>query len=274
MPSTYAPARIIYPGGLVHALCLSWDDGQEYDRRLVGILDGHGIPATFHLVSAMIDHGDQRFRFVVPDEIATLYARHEVAAHCRHHASAQWSHPERWIADLLDDRRRLEALSGRLVRGAAWPGGAAVGGLDRVMSGIGIDWCRTVGSGNTSIPDDGRWHHWDPTCTWAEAETRLAPFLANRGGGVFMAWGHSYELERDDGWNRVDRLATAWAAAKAWRATCGEIYDYITAWRRLRWSANGCLVHNPNAITVWYMHLGKVDSVRPGAMASLAAPDG
>ena len=41
-----------YPGGKPGALTLSYDDGREYDRRLVEIMNRYGLKGTFHLNSA------------------------------------------------------------------------------------------------------------------------------------------------------------------------------------------------------------------------------
>jgi peptidoglycan/xylan/chitin deacetylase (PgdA/CDA1 family) len=274
MPLDRSPIRMLFPGGLAHAVCLSFDDGQEHDRRLAALLDRHDVPATFHLVSGNFGRSDPRFRFVQAGEVAGVYARHEVACHGRWHAGAPASHAASWIIDLLDDRRALEAASGRLVRGAAWPGGDGVVGLDAQMEGIGIAWCRTTGSGNRAAPEPGAWHRWCPTCTWSDADGLLPGFLASKQGGVFMAWGHSYDLDAEDGWTRMERLAAAWAAARAWRTTLGGLHDYVTAWRGLRCSADGAQVHNPWAQPLWLRNWGEVLLVPPGATIVLAPVPG
>ena len=66
-----------YPGGKHKALTMSYDDGRSYDRRLVEIFNKNGIKGTFHLNSGLFDRGDR----VMPEEISTLYAGHEVACH-------------------------------------------------------------------------------------------------------------------------------------------------------------------------------------------------
>ena len=38
---------------------------------------------------------------------------------------------------------------------------------------------------------------------------------------------------------------------KIWYATNIEIYDYVTAFRRLEFSANGKRVHNPSALELF-----------------------
>ena len=43
--------KYIYPDGKPKALTFSYDDGEHYDRRLVGIFNEYGLKGTFHLNS-------------------------------------------------------------------------------------------------------------------------------------------------------------------------------------------------------------------------------
>ncbi|QNT69429.1 polysaccharide deacetylase family protein [Defluviicoccus vanus] len=64
-------------------LSMSYDDGSEHDRRLVGLFDAYGLRGTFHLISSTLG---QDYR-VGRDEVARLYRRHEVACHGATHAN-------------------------------------------------------------------------------------------------------------------------------------------------------------------------------------------
>ncbi|UUZ84487.1 hypothetical protein LJK88_12925 [Paenibacillus sp. P26] len=44
----------LFPGGKTKALTLSFDDGREYDRRLVRIFNEYGLRGTFHLNSGFL----------------------------------------------------------------------------------------------------------------------------------------------------------------------------------------------------------------------------
>ena len=54
---------------------MSYDDGRTQDRRLIEIFNQYGIKGTFHLNSGLFDRGDR----ILPEEIKSLYAGHEVA---------------------------------------------------------------------------------------------------------------------------------------------------------------------------------------------------
>ena len=78
-----------FPGGKRKALTLSYDDGVVQDRRVVGILNDHGLKATFNLGAGVLGfHGTAQMNGrqvdiskVEPEEVKSLYAGHEVAGH-------------------------------------------------------------------------------------------------------------------------------------------------------------------------------------------------
>ena len=49
-----------------------------------------------------------------------------------------------------------------------------------------------------------------------------------------------------------------------WYATNIEIYNYVTAFRRLECAADGSYVYNPSALAVTFTHNGKLFTVNPG----------
>jgi hypothetical protein len=49
-----------------------------------------------------------------------------------------------------------------------------------------------------------------------------------------------------------------------WYATNMEIYDYVTAYHSLIYSADGRMVYNPTLKTVWFDQDGRLYSVAPG----------
>lgn len=74
--------RLLYPGGKTKALTFSYDDGKIHDRRLVKLFNTHGLKATFHLNSGLLEHPGTISR----QEAASLYDGHEVACHGVLHA--------------------------------------------------------------------------------------------------------------------------------------------------------------------------------------------
>ena len=55
-----------------------------------------------------------------------------------------------------------------------------------------------------------------------------------------------------------------------WYATNMEIYDYITAFERLVYTADGSCVYNPSAQTVWLSVDGKAYEIGAGCRAVIS----
>ena len=54
-----------------------------------------------------------------------------------------------------------------------------------------------------------------------------------------------------------------------WYATNGEIYDYVQAYQKLRFSAAGDFVYNPSAMDVYICYFGKNYKIPSGATMDL-----
>ncbi|MEI0737189.1 hypothetical protein VQ056_11820 [Paenibacillus sp. JTLBN-2024] len=69
---------------------------------------------------------------------------------------------------------------------------------------------------------------------------------------LLYVWGHSYEFENDGNWDLIERFGeTVGGREDIWYATNAEIYAYADALKRLRFSADSRIVHNPSALSVW-----------------------
>lgn len=276
-------AQFFWPEGRLLALTTDWDDGTEHDRRLIAILSRHGLKGSFNLCSGKLgrDAAQSGWKaFVRADEVAALYAGHEVCSHTVNHPRL-WSLPEdqaRW--EMLEDRRRLETLAGYPVRGFVIPFGWSTG-YDRCLElarSCGFRHMRhTDPVPSYDLPAD--FLDWRPTCHCSADLAGLWQTMIERSqdqpGLLFNVWGHSYEFEDELGWERVETfVALAASTPGAWFATKGEVYDYVTAWRRLEWSLDGASVRNPSAAPVWFHRSGEMRVVRGGEILHLEAVSG
>ncbi len=213
--------------------------------------------------------------FVSADEVASLYRGHEVCSHTVNHPHV-WSVPSdqlRW--EMLEDRRRLEGLVGYPVRGFVLPYGWWTGydTCMKIAGSCGFHYLRHA----TTLPEfelPADFLDWKPTCHCAEDLTRHWSVMVNRSrnicGQLFYLWGHSYEYEDDLGWNNIEEFAALAAGTPGvWHASKGNVYDYVTAWRRLSWNLEGTVAHNPSAIPVWCLHQGNAVRLEAGRLTWL-----
>lgn len=261
-----AELTMLFEGGKQKALTFSYDDGTIHDRRLVSLMNQYGMKGTFNLNSGTFGQKEHKavrgidtdFSKVEADEVKELYAGHEVASHTENHPSLTGLPRNMGAVEVLRDRATLEGLTGELVRGFAYPYGTFNEQVEEILSACGIEYARTVESTNDfDIPQE--FLEWNPTChhespklmelakAFCEKEDSWKPQL-------FYVWGHSYEFAQADNWYVIEdfmKYVSAWRE-KIWFATNIEIADYIKAFRELRRSTDGRILHNPTGKTLWF----------------------
>jgi len=260
-----------YPGGKHRALTMSYDDGREFDRRLVSIFDTYGIRGTFHLNSGFLGGSAH----VSAAELDSLYKNHEISSHSVTHPFLERLPSSEIMRELTDDRITLENASGRIVRGMSYPYGTYSDNVISIARACGMEYSRTtLSTGAFGMPDDFlRWH---PTCHHGDRSIeRLDDFAAfdARYGirmPLFYCWGHSYEFNDSNNWELIERFCEK-AARLGDTAfmTNIEIVDYMTALHALRFSADSSMVYNPAATPVTISVDGAPVEIKPGNTLTL-----
>lgn len=238
-----------FPGGARRAVTLSFDDGTVHDRRLVAAFNAHGLKGTFNLVPGRFGRDG-----VIPrEEVASLYAGHEIASHGWLHRNLDALDPFRRLAEIRDGRAALEDLLGRPVRGFASPYGAHGDAAVDAMREAGLAYARTARESHSSlwpVPDFLRW-------TQVAHERHVLPHvegaLGRDGWGgtlsVLSVWGHGYEFE--DRWDDLEKLCAALGGRPGvWYCTNLELVDYWTACQAVVSTLDGSVVRNLSATTV------------------------
>jgi hypothetical protein len=186
-------------------------------------------------------------------------SEHEVAVHGVHHPYPTQLSTVGLINEFLEDRRALEQQFGGIIRGMAYPFGQYNDEVINVLKKCGIVYARTVHSTTRfSFPDE--WMEWHPTCHHGNPELmNLAKRFVEEqpwswaDNWLFYVWGHSFEFERNNDWERIEEFAEYINGKDdIWYATNIEIYDYVQAYRSLQVSADETVVHNPTAQDVWF----------------------
>ena len=176
--------------------------------------------------------------------------------------------------EVLKDRENLEEQFGCIVRGMAYPFGTYSDEVVEILKECGIAYARTVHSTrNFDLPRDwlrlpATCHHNDPDLmTLAKRFTE--PFHWTM-AQLFYLWGHSYEFEERNNWQVIEEFAEfSGGRDEIWYATNLEVYDYVQAWNRLIFSADGRQIYNPTAFEIFYDDRGKTGSVEPGKVKIL-----
>lgn len=276
---------IRFPGGKSKALTLSYDDGCIHDRKLIETLNRYNIKTTLNVNSGFMSQQGDGWHLTA-EELGKLAESggHEIAVHGAHHIAPGKASAVNGIADILDCRRDLERAYGKIIRGMAYPDSgitATTAGVSKkqiksYIKSLGIVYSRSLGGDNDSfsIPED--WFEWMPTAhhinpmlmTYLEKFLNAEPrnnYIAHQNSLLFYLWGHSFEYENNKNWDLLEEFCKkAGNRDDIWYATNIEIYDYVEAFRSLRFSVDNDLVYNPSLFTVWFTEDSELFSIEPG----------
>ncbi len=263
-----------YPGGKHKVLTLSYDDGKIQDRRLVSIFNKYGIKATFNLNSGLTDM-DIR---IDPEEWKELYAGHEAAVHTYTHPTIARTPKNEMLYEYLEDRKFIESVFGRPIRGLAYPNGSCDDTCVEMAKAAGLEYGRLAADkyalvkaamqydndssapvliGDATgfeIPQD--YMRWLPTCHHNHdllgfgkrfLELHKSQYLY-----MMYVWGHSFEFDRNDNWNVIEEFCEMMSGHDdIWYATNIEIVDYDKVFNNLQFAADNSFVYNPSVQSAW-----------------------
>ena len=272
-----------FPEGRTKAFTLSYDDGVIQDKRLIALFDQYGVKGTFNLNSGAFGQADQYSHLKVQhcklpaDDILQVYQNHEIACHTVHHPDLAALPSNTILYEVVTDRQNLEEMSGRIVRGMAYPFGTFNATVKDMIRNAGILYSRTVRKTHDfSIPSD--FLEWNPTCHHDDpellhlAKSFIEPETSNRlpKTKLFYVWGHAYEFDNNQNWNVMeDLLKLVSGHSDVWYATNIQIAEYVEAASQLRYSADGMMIFNPTCRDIWMNILDKDYCLKSGEMTRI-----
>ncbi len=252
-----------YPEGKIRALTFSYDDGQVHDRRLVELFNHYGLKATFHLNSGTLN----REGFVTAAELPKLYEGHEIACHGVGHLYLTHLSAEQLIAELWEDRRSLEQITGKPVTGLSYAFGVYSDAVVNAVKTLGFEYSRTVNSSDSFLAEDD-FLRWRPTCHHHDAAAAAERFCTPQDYErmqLFYIWGHSFEFASENNWDAMERLCKRLSnQSDVWYATNIEIKRYLCAVRSVISDADNTTIYNPTAQTVWIKTGDALAKLLPG----------
>lgn len=271
-----------YPEGRAKAVTFSYDDGVLQDVRLAELFYKRGLKATFNMSSERL-----RPRNFTAEEIEeNFFAKgHEVAIHGALHRASGSIRAIEGIREVLDNRLELEEKCGRIIRGMAYPDTgitrlnniSSYAEIKQYLTELDIAYARTLAGDNDEFALPTDFHAWMPSAhhtnpalgeyvdKFLAIDTAVGVYRARREPRLLYIWGHSYEFDRDENWEMFEAVCDKLAGHdEIWYATNIEIYDYVTAYRSLIYSANGRRIYNPTLLEVWFDADGKLYSIKPG----------
>ena len=275
---------IRFPGFKRKTLTLSYDDGMRQDKRLVDIMKKHGLKGTFNINSGSFSsefNGTETKGRMTAEEALELYipAGMEVAVHGYKHLSLAAVDEAVANNDVCTDRKTLESLFGRIIKGMAYANGSYNDTAVQILKNNGINYSRTtVSTEGFKIPSDwlrlpATCHHNNPRLMELArkfAEEGDHPYYWANAPIMFYLWGHSFEFDNNDNWSVIEEFAEYMGNREdIWYATNGEIYDYLQAASRLEFSTDASMVYNPTCTDIYINYLGNKQIVPAGQTVKL-----
>ncbi|MBQ8567408.1 MAG: polysaccharide deacetylase family protein [Clostridia bacterium] len=209
-------------------LTFSYDDGVTQDLRLIELFNKYGMKCTFNLNSGLLgmdgylDREGTRVTHikVKPEDVKHIYAGHEVAGHGITHPCLPRLTEEKIIEEVENDRVKLSELCGYDVVGFAYPGGDVDSRVSEIIKNkTGIKYCRTVISShdfeiqkNLHEFRPSVYHHgeWDKLFELGEEFLNLKTDEKK----VFYVWGHAYEFDIHNSWDRFEEFLKMMSQSK------------------------------------------------------------
>lgn len=262
-----------FPDGKPKAATFSYDDGCRADKKLSALLSKYSMKGTFNLNSAWFGKNENDWH-LTRDEIEEYIINrgHEIAVHGAEHKANGNIRVVDGIRDVLDCRLSLEKTFGSIVRGMAYPdtgvsqfhNGTTMADVEAYLKSLDIAYARALGEKNDSFDLPLNWYRWMPTSHHDSPDVfelidrfvnhkTTDTWLARRTPKLFYLWGHAYEFDENNNWDRMEDICQKLSGKDdIWYATNIEIYDYVTAYNSLIFSADGNIIYNPSVIKLWF----------------------
>lgn len=233
-------AELVYPNGTQKAVIFSYDDGVVHDRKLVQLFNQYQVVGTFNLSSGLFDQKAPWLKNVIGkvgeyvslNEVAILYAGHEIAGHSHTHPGLAGLESDELFRQVHQDQRILSQLKNARVQSFAYPLGSFDDNAKQALAKMGFTNARTVtSSGSFDLPMDLL--EWHPTIHHKDALPVIEAYkqLKTDELTVLVIWGHSWEFdlnEPNNSWSYMEELLAAIAHREdTWYVSAGDFVAFL-----------------------------------------------
>lgn len=211
----------------------SWDDGHPLDQRVADLLYRHRLTGTFYVPI----RNQEGHAVMSPNQIRTLDSAFEIGSHTLDHIYLTELSRNDCITQVRHGKAHLEDILGHRINGFCYPGGKVTKDIRQIVQHAGFEYARTTRNYWLNWTADpflipttlqffphkrmvflrnyiGGGHYTQRAKTasilfstndWAQAiEKILHHSLTNN--KVFHLWGHSWEIEKYQLWEQLDRF--------------------------------------------------------------------
>lgn len=244
--------RKCYPNGKRKAFNATYDDGVLQDVRLVQLMNRWGIRGTFNLNSQLMEsefawthENGMTVRRLPASLVVSLYEGHEIASHTLTHPYLTELPEQEILRQMGEDKKKLEKLFGREVKGFAVPFDGYNETVARCARKSGFTYARMSEFSLSLCPWQDR-YYWK--CGVFHLQPELKEFVdrflrSDEELALCQIVGHSYDLDAASLWDTTEDIFRSVSSRDdIWLATNLEIVDYLMQMNRLEldrfWAVN------------------------------------
>jgi len=209
----------------VSLVTTSWDDGHKYDIRLARVLKEYGLSGTFYI--SPHNREIAKDSLLNPQEISDIGNDFEIGAHTMTHPRLPTLSESQAEAEISESKLTLEVITGKVLSSFCYPAGAYDDIHVQLVRDAGFTYARTikrhkfaVGNPYEAATTLHTYNHWTDIgriakfagfrpvrCLQYRAWDAMARDMfdyVKREGGMFHLWGHSWEIDRFQEWERLE----------------------------------------------------------------------
>ena len=210
-------------------LTTSWDDAHRYDVRLARMLEEHGLKATFYVAPDNQEFAKRDLLSLA--QIRDLSQGFEIGAHSMTHRRLPTISEQEAAREIIESKAVLEQVIGKEIKVFCYPGGAYTKLHVQLVKDAGYQYARTVARHKFTVEDPYAagtsvhvYNHGFGFDLWRTARfVKFQPIKVMRclewdalakamfdqvikEGGIYHIWGHSWEIDEYDDWERLENV--------------------------------------------------------------------
>jgi peptidoglycan-N-acetylglucosamine deacetylase len=206
----------------------SWDDGHFLDLKMANLLKKNAIKGTFYVSPRNREF--PKSDLLSDGQVKLLSRNFEIGAHTMTHPLLHKISIAEGAQEVRDSKKYLERVIGKSVESFCYPGGRYQKKHKQMIKQEGFKLARTVKRFHFDIPDRYEaptslhaYDHWldfwnilrfvnfNPVRFWQYYRhwDKLAMAMFDKvksQGGIFHLWGHSWEIEKNNDWERLKNV--------------------------------------------------------------------
>lgn len=186
----------------------SWDDGHLMDYKIMELLTKYKLPGTFYIPTNSGLTYDEIRKYVMADFV-------EIGGHTSNHpADMKLLNAVDLFNEINDNKAFLEDATMQQITKFCYPRGRYDERTIEVLKQVGFTHARTTVVLETAPAENNYRTHTTihvyqrkeyGDVDWKAKAAQMVE-VAARTDGIFHIWGHSWEIERDKNWNKLDKF--------------------------------------------------------------------